>query len=881
MDMKDGNKERVGESQSTYAPAENWFTTEMQIKLRDIISRNNGNEVFGVGTVDESSRICSLEHLASGNAGAVPAPGMTATFGQVLIHNHPTGNLEPSNADINVAAMYGSRGVGNIIVDNDVCSVRIVVKAFKEKKRVPIDADKLATFLHSDENSDAYGLEYRPEQVAMLRTIATAFNENRVSVIEAGTGIGKSYAYLIPAIEWGLLNQERIVVSTSTIPLQEQIIKKDIPALQTIMGREFKTVLVKGRSHFVSIRRLRYSIGQPELIPSEKQSELQELEAWIEHTDTGERSDLPFAVSDEVWNEVSSDGDECLGARCPHFGECFYFNMHRKASAADVVIVNHSLLMIDLALREQDVALLPSHQALIIDEAHNLESIAIDQFTEEINEFTIRRILNRLYHNRNGRGILTQLHSAIDALEMDRDRMMPVLLILSTDFPQKCKELFESVQESFSQITAVLTTEMDELNKGNKSNYANRNLRLTDAVMERPFWDDCKELLLQLLDELKSTISLGEKLSDLLDELELDKANESLNGSIICLHSSIRRLGALYTTIVTFMGVSTTEYCRWFEMRSYTRGRSKRQAYITLSVAQIDVADRLRNGLFSDPSKPVIMTSATLAINKSFEYFSRQVGLPISYDAESEEDTLDDKILKTALIRRCNYSLYQSPFNYRDNCRLMVPTNLSDDVHRNVIDDDLKRFMVQAISVSSGRAMVLFRSYSAMKELYESIEPELSAQNILVLKQGLKEERSHLLHTFRTARSAVLFATVSFWEGIDLKGDALVLLVLHKLPFEVPSDPILQSRSEVCERRGLSSFFDLQLPMAVIKLKQGFGRLIRSKSDYGAALILDKRVMQKSYGRVFLKSLPIQECHFGTTDELVEQLHAFFSEHEG
>ncbi len=855
------------------------FKPEAADALRSIIKNAHGVEVYCLGITDNEQKVVEIEHYATGNKTSVPAPGQNAAPGQVLIHNHPSGYLEPSDSDINVAAMYGVSGVGSYIVNNDVSKVRVVVKLFKAREIVKLDLEALSGILVEQEDGPL-AIEHRPEQLDMLKFVATAMNERQIAVIEAGTGIGKSFAYLIPAIDWALKNKGKMIISTSTITLQEQLLDKDIPELKQMMNVGFKTQLLKGRSHFICKRRLEMTKFQPDLFPTQRMNELRQVMEWAESSQTGDRDEIKYKIDNDIWDEIQCDSFECLSTKCKNFDNCFYYNMHRAAAAADFVIVNHSLLMSDLILRLfWRIPILPAYNCLIIDEAHNIEPIASEHFTVRINMFELRRLKNRLYQN-NGKGLLKSIcdlvrHSDPKILRTDTEQL---LNILETELVELCGNLDSSINEVFDNVMADVITQSETSNDSGSNGYV--KLRVDQSLIETQFWQDVTEMMEALLSVLIELLKKLQLAYDRLEDYNSEEIHsEQLINYLVSFKSITKKFGAVIDTLSSFMTPNFKVDCPWFEVKK-SRSSRKAKQYLEICKAALDVSPFLRRGLFGGDDT-VVMTSATLTVNKNFDYFDKQVGLcEPNYSNVPEDEVIDLKILAAQIEKRRQYAMFGSPFNYEDNCRLMIPTDIEepDFSDQNFNDDVLDKVVFDAIEVTNGRAMLLFTSYRAMHRFYDKLSDKLKSIGIDPYMQG-EQQRMELLKSFRRSKSAVLFATMGYWEGIDLKGDALVLLFLHHLPFAVPIEPLAKAKSDALKDAGGNPFMELSLPAAVIKLKQGFGRLIRSKSDYGTVFVLDKRIITKRYGKTFLNSLPAKPT-YGDCDSLIRQLREFYNDHE-
>ncbi len=828
------------------------YTEKVARKMQGEIALTGGNEVFFLGKTDESRVIIEVEPLARGSRDAVAAIMIQTSFGDVVIHNHPSGDLTPSEADLEIAAILGNQGVGFYIIDNSVGHCYQVVSPFARKILDFLSLPEIEAHFIADGviAANLPGYEQRAEQTRMAFAVAEAFNSDRVTMIEAGTGTGKSLAYLLPAALWAKRNKERVVVSTNTINLQEQLTRKDIPFLQKHAGLQFRAVLIKGRGNYLCRRKLHSHREEPGLFPDET-TELQAIIAWSESTSTGCRDDLGFIPKDDVWEELCCEGDQCGRTKCRQYRKCYLYNSRRQAAGADILVVNHALLMLDLALRHQtgftSNAILPPFHRLIIDEAHHLEEAATSQLSSQVTRQGILKLLGKLQHPRKAqRGLLPQLSAQLSRdipLQLD-ELYLQISGLLEGELIECLPSLAERVTRDTDAILLALSGHLHPADgvKGEQK------LRLTPAVYATDFWGESQERIIDLGNSLGLFAAALGKLLHLVKTLP-EEPLERMSGILLDLKGIKGRLEGYQESLQEFVGHSE-ELCRWFEVRRGGRG-----ALLKICSAPLDVAPTLKSVLF-DQLRSVILTSATLAVGESFSYLAKRTGISLIPKARVAE------------------LLLQSPFDYRNQAFAGVPSDMPEPTGRE-FTASAAGFILKSLEISGGRAFVLFTSYDLLKKIHHMLAPEVEALGLNLLRQG-DANRHQLLSEFRKTPGSVLFGTDSFWEGVDVQGDALELVIMTRLPFRVPTEPILEARSEHISASGRDPFMEFTVPQAVIKFKQGFGRLIRSRTDRGAVLILDSRVLSRNYGRIFLKSLPDLEVVAVDSDQLLKRLQQFF-----
>ncbi|MBI5361520.1 MAG: DEAD/DEAH box helicase [Planctomycetes bacterium] len=626
--------------------------------------------------------------------------------------------------------------------------------------------------------------EERAEQIKMFEAVEKTISESRHLIAEAGTGIGKTFAYLIPAIYHSVSSKKPVIISTYTINLQEQIVEKDIPFLQEVLDVKFTAALAKGRNNYICLRRLfNASVEQKQLFDTpEDTADLHKLQKWARETADGSQSDLGWQPSYNVWHKVQSETDTCLRYKCGHFEDCFYQKAKKQTAEANIIVSNHHLYFADLALNEKTFSILPVHDAVVFDEAHRIEAVAQDHLGLTVTSGQFSYLLNSLFNERK-KGFLTFFRRSSDCKKTIRE------------LRSESENFFDVIHEWYQRHR------FDSSRLRSAGMFANRVSPL------------CFELSRQLK-ELKNEVIDEENAGHVEQKVEFD--------------AYIRRATELGTALDHILQQIYPDYVYWVELYG--------KRTVSLKAVPIDVSGLLRQQLF-EKRKTCVLTSATLTISPEggFDYLKTRMGL----DNPAELQV-------------------GSPFDYKKQVKLyLVKSMPAPDDEKNYIKS-ASDMVLRFVKESRGRAFILFTSYKALKAVYDETAGAIMEDGHHVFRQGEGLPRHKMLENFKNNIGSVIFGADSFWQGVDVPGEALENVIIAKLPFPVPSEPLVEAITERLEKQGLSSFYNYSLPEAIIKLKQGFGRLIRSKTDKGIIVILDNRILTKGYGKKFLAVLP--EC---------------------
>jgi ATP-dependent DNA helicase DinG len=636
-----------------------------------------------------------------------------------------------------------------------------------------------AFFSENGPLSKARNFEFRPQQQEMAARVAQALEEERHLVVEGGTGVGKSLAYLVPAILFALERHKKAIVSTYTINLQEQLLHKDIPILKKVLPVEFEAALMKGRQNYLCPRRLERALqSAKELFTGPEESELQRLAEWASTTPDGSLSDLSVEPDPKVWTQVCSEAHVCTQKTCGQNPRCFYQQARKRLLAADVIVLNHTLLFILLGSpdvqQERESGFVFPNDFIVFDEAHTVEQVASRQIGIGVSQYGLRATIQRLYNSRTRKGLFTVMRDAAGV--------------------RLAAELIDDVDKFFAAVESK-----SDFRKG-------REFRVRDI-------DFVPDTITRRLTVLQARITEVVKRAD----------DEVLKAE---LQEFGRRVRDARDGIATFLEQSAPKHVYWIERT----GKSER--FLALNAAPVDLAPVLRRMLFREDCC-CVMTSATLAVGRpDLAYFRERIG---ATDAEPLQ--------------------LGSPFNFQRQMKMFVVQKMPDP-RGDGYQKALEHWIAHFVQKTDGHAFVLFTSYRDLQQVAGAMEKFFLAKDMNLLVQGGGAPRSKLLEEFKSTPHSVLFGTDSFWGGVDVPGEALSNVIITRLPFAVPDHPLIEAKLELIEERGGDPFSEYSLPEAILKLRQGVGRLIRTKTDRGIIVILDNRIATKPYGRAFMQALP-------------------------
>ncbi len=691
--------------------------------------------------------------------------------------------------------------------------------------------------------------EERESQEQMIYEVEKSLENDQHLMIEAGTGTGKSLGYLIPALYYGIKYEKKVVVSTHTINLQEQLRERDIPLLKEIFPVPFKAAVLKGRSHYLCLRKFEtklttrdYENGKEDPITAAQ------MVVWLSETEHGDEEEIHFGNKGaQFWYSVASDTDSCLNRMCPWYKKCFYHRARNDANTADVIITNHSLLFTDMKAENR---LLPAYKHLVIDEAHHFEEVASKHLGIELHSSAMYHSLTWLYKD-NRSGQLPMLRFRLRKSDEQQERAAGWSHTIDGLFPKivQIKEDWDRLSESLYEL---LSSKSDPSQTENSS-YV---LRMKPETLPAN-WHE----LLTMEDNIYLNANdLLRTLDKLLSDVKEHQDVFGVQGLVTDLNGTVKELYEHRDALHFFMKMADEGYVYWMEAGTYARAKS-----LQLISVPTDVSGLLQQHFF-ETKESIIMTSATLSVNKSFQYSADQLGLVIPQDEESGK-------LKTVQL--------PSPFNYREQALVVIPRDFP--TIKGAGDPVFIASLIESLSevaiVTKGRMLILFTSNRMLKQIYAGMKDYLKAYGITVLGQGVDSgNRSKLTRMFQDNKMCVLLGTSSFWEGVDIPGDALSCLAIIRLPFQPPNHPLVEAKCENIKKRNENPFMKFSVPQAVIRFKQGFGRLVRRASDKGIVIIYDTRVIETFYGKHFLYSLPGPKIEHMTTEQMLPRIEQWMGE---
>ena len=813
------------------------FSEESLQIIKKYLQENNNKSMIFKATFDEDELIQEPFFLSLYKKKNFEETLTKVSKNEVVIRTTKPKQLYPSDMELELSEeLYNRRNIAYCLLSSDLDDFYFV----QDIDRIFLEDIDIENYFAKDGilAKEIKGFEYRQEQEEMTQYIQEAINEDRKIIVEAGTGTGKTLAYLIPAIKWAVTNKKKVIIATNTINLQEQLLLKDIPLAKSIIKEEFSYVLVKGRNNYLCKRLFNELVlGKSidiETFSLEAREQIEYILKWGNKTKTGDKSELPFEVFPDVWELVQSTTELCLGKKCPYRKECFYMKTRIEKMEADILISNHHVFFADLNVRaetdfDSEYLILPRYDMVIFDEAHNIESVARSYFSVEVSKISFTRLLNRIYQRKNKRkkekSALIRVEDTVD--EKDLEDSQQYIYLLNT-LKEEISILQNIGDEYFDEIRKIYETNTESPIKKSLNNFEMTKSRFLENLREKKDIFQSK-----LTDFLNLMISFN----NVIDE-EKDK-----NPEVINFNNHLKMFKAYIDSFKFINSFEDDNYIYWLDINS-------KRTNVVLTATPLNIAKKLSSVLFDNLDR-LVFASATIVVNGNFDYFKKSLGL-------DEED--------------CIEAIIKSPFNYDEQMSVYIPSDIQDSENINAFVSDASRFILDILLKTSGKAFILFTSYTMLNQIYYSISKKLKDKGFEVFLHGDKP-RSQLIKEFKEAENPILFGTTSFWEGVDVQGENLSNVIITKLPFLVPTDPVVSAISKKIEEDGGNSFTDFQLPEAIIKFKQGVGRLIRKKTDRGNIFILDNRILKKRYGSLFINALPSQKnIKILEKDDIIEEI---------
>ena len=799
------------------------FSKESLQTIKKYLEEQNNKSMIFKATFDEDELIQEPFFLSLYKKKSFEETLTKVARNEVVIRTTKPNQLYPSDMELELSEeLYTRRNIAYCLLSSDLDDFYFV----QDIDRIFLEDIDIKNYFSKDGilAKEIKGFEYRQEQEEMAQYIQEAINEDKKIIVEAGTGTGKTLAYLIPSIKWAVTNKKKVIIATNTINLQEQLLLKDIPLAKSIIKDEFSYVLVKGRNNYVCKRLFNeLALGKNidiETFSIEAREQIEYILKWGNKTKTGDKAELPFEVYPDVWELVQSTTELCLGKKCPYRKECFYMKTRMEKMEADILISNHHVFFADLNVRaetdfDSEYLILPRYDMVIFDEAHNIESVARSYFSVEVSKISFTRLLNRIYQRKNKRkkekSALIRVEDTID--EKDLEDSQQYIDLLNT-LKEEISILQNIGDEYFDEIRKIYETNTEAPIKKSLNNFEMTKSRFLENLREK------KDIFQTKLADFLNLMMI---FNNVIDE-EKDK-----NPEVINFNNHLKMFKAYIDSFKFINSFEDDNYIYWLDINS-------KRTNVVLTATPLNIAQKLSTVLFDNLDR-LVFASATIVVNGSFDYFKKSLGL-------DEED--------------CIEAIIKSPFDYNEQMSVYIPSDIQDSENINAFVSDASRFILNILLKTNGKAFILFTSYTMLNQIYYSISKKLKDKGFEVFLHGDKP-RSQLIKEFKEAENPILFGTTSFWEGVDVQGENLSNVIITKLPFLVPTDPVVSAISKKIEENGGNSFTDFQLPEAIIKFKQGVGRLIRKKTDSGNIFILDNRILKKRYGSLFINALPSQK----------------------
>ena len=799
------------------------FSKESLQTIKKYLEEQNNKSMIFKATFDEDELIQEPFFLSLYKKKSFEETLTKVARNEVVIRTTKPNQLYPSDMELELSEeLYTRRNIAYCLLSSDLDDFYFV----QDIDRIFLEDIDIKNYFSKDGilAKEIKGFEYRQEQEEMAQYIQEAINEDKKIIVEAGTGTGKTLAYLIPAIKWAVANKKKVIIATNTINLQEQLLLKDIPLAKSIIKDEFSYVLVKGRNNYVCKRLFNeLALGKNidiETFSIEAREQIEYILKWGNKTKTGDKAELPFEVYPDVWELVQSTTELCLGKKCPYRKECFYMKTRMEKMEADILISNHHVFFADLNVRaetdfDSEYLILPRYDMVIFDEAHNIESVARSYFSVEVSKISFTRLLNRIYQRKNKRkkekSALIRVEDTVDEKNLEDSEQYIYLL---NTLKEEISILQNIGDEYFDEIRKIYETNTEAPIKKSLNNFEMTKSRFLENLREK------KDIFQSKLIDFSNLMM---SFNNVIDE-EKDK-----NPEVINFNNHLKMFKAYIDSFKFINSFEDDNYIYWLDINS-------KRTNVVLTATPLNIAKKLSTVLFDNLDR-LVFASATIVVNGSFDYFKKSLGL-------DEED--------------CIEAIIKSPFDYNEQMSVYIPSDIQNSENINAFVSDASRFILNILLKTNGKAFILFTSYTMLNQIYYSISKKLKDKGFEVFLHGDKP-RSQLIKEFKEAENPILFGTTSFWEGVDVQGENLSNVIITKLPFLVPTDPVVSAISKKIEENGGNSFTDFQLPEAIIKFKQGVGRLIRKKTDSGNIFILDNRILKKRYGSLFINALPSQK----------------------